>query len=37
MTSPLNFTREQIEQTIKRMTDYQWFEKGNSAIFENKP
>jgi hypothetical protein len=29
MNSPLKFTREQIEQTIKRMTNYQWFEKGN--------
>ena len=29
MTSPLKFSREQIEQTIKRMTNYQWFEKGN--------
>ena len=29
MTKPINFTREQIEQTIKQMTDYLWFEKGN--------
>ena len=28
MTSPLKFSREQIEQTIKRMTNYQWFEKN---------
>ena len=29
MTKPINITREQIEQTIKQMTDYLWFEKGN--------
>ena len=25
----LKVTREQIEQTIKQMTDYKWFEKGD--------
>ena len=25
----MNFTREQIEQTIKQMTNYKWFEKGD--------
>ena len=29
MPKSINFTREQIEQTIKQMTDYLWFEKGN--------
>ena len=25
----MKFTREQIEQTIKQMTNYKWFEKGD--------
>ena len=29
MVSPIKVTREQIEQTIKQMTNYAWFEKGN--------
>ena len=29
MVSPIKVTREQIKQTIKQMTDYLWFEKGN--------
>ena len=29
MVSPINVSREQLEQTIKQMTNYLWFEKGN--------
>ena len=29
MSSQINVTREQIEQTIKRGTEYVWFEKGD--------
>jgi hypothetical protein len=29
MVKPIKVTKEQIEQTIKQMTDYAWFEKGD--------
>ena len=29
MVKPIKVTREQIEQTIKQMTNYAWFEKGD--------
>ena len=29
MVKPIKVTKEQVEQTIKQMTDYAWFEKGD--------